>query len=69
MDNDSKHVLAEIKKWYQSCNIEIESGPLHSSDINSIENVWGIIFYRKSSREMNQINVNLLKWLFNIKIV
>ena len=68
MDNDSKHVLAEIKKWYQSCNIEIESGPLHSSDINSIE-MYEELFFIKNSREMNQINVNLLKWLFNIKIV
>ena len=43
MDNDAKHVSVETLKWYSSCEIEIETGPPHSSDINPIENVYGII--------------------------
>ena len=62
MDNDAKHVSSvETLKWYSSCEIEIEieSGPPHSPDINPIENVWGII--KKCSRDMNSkilISVN-----------
>ena len=43
MDNDAKHVSVETLKWYSSYEIEIETGPPHSPDINPIENVSGTI--------------------------
>ena len=38
-------VLVDTLEWYSSSEIEIEieTGPPHSPDINLIENVWGII--------------------------
>ena len=61
MDNDAKHVSVETLKWYSSCEIEIETetGPPHSPDINPIENVWGII--KKKLKGLNSKMLMSLK--------
>ena len=59
MNNDAKHVSVETLKRYNSCEIEIETGPPHYPDINPIENVWGII--KKKLKGHKFINVMSLK--------
>ena len=56
MDNDAKHVSVETLKWYSSCEIEIETGLLHSPDINPIENVWGIIKKKLKGHEFKNVD-------------
>ena len=54
MDNDAKHVSVETLKWSSSC--EIETGPLHSPDINPIENLWGIIKKKLKEHEFKKVD-------------
>ena len=56
MDNDAKHVSVESLKWYSSCEIEIETDPPHSPDINPIENVWGIIKKKLKGNEFKNVD-------------
>ena len=56
MDNDVKHVSVKTLKRYNSCEIEIETGPPHSPDINPIENVWGIIKKNLKGHEFKNVD-------------
>ena len=58
MDNDAKDVSVEILKWYSSCEIEIETEkcPPHSSDINPIENILGIIKKKLKGHEFENVD-------------
>ena len=56
MDNDAKHVSVEALKWYSSCEIEIETRPPHSLDINPIENVLGIIKKKLKGHELKNVD-------------
>ena len=56
MDNDAKHVSVETLKWYSSCEIEIETDPPHSPEINPIENVWGIIKKKLKGHEFKNVD-------------
>ena len=56
MDNDNKHVSVETLRWYISCEIEIETGPPHSPDINPIENEWGIIKKKLKGHEFTNVD-------------
>ena len=56
MDNDAKHVFVETLKWYSSCEIEIDTDPPHSHDINLIENEWGIVKKKLKGHEFKNVD-------------
>ena len=43
MNNDSKNISIEFLKSYKSNLISINLGPAYSLDLNSINNLWGLI--------------------------
>ena len=59
MGKDAKHISVKTLKWHSSCEIETETGPPHSPDINPIENVRGII--KKKLKEHEFKNFDELK--------
>ena len=84
LDNDAKHVSVETLKWYSRCEIEIETGPPHSPDINLIENIRGIIKKKLKGHEFkyvdelkthvksiyDEISISAIQnWVDNIKTV
>ena len=56
MDNDSKHISIESLKFYKSNLISIKLGPAYSSDLNPIENLWGLIKREMSSKSFKSLS-------------
>ena len=45
-DNASVHTSKKTKKWFEEQKIEVLEWPALSSDLNPVENIWGILAHR-----------------------